>query len=135
ELYVTMDQVSWVQGDTAYSMASNGTTAGSQTTQVEGVAMRDAAAAAFQAIQTLAAGYFGVPAGQLSVSNGTFSYKSKRASFGQVIGNQVVTANPASPQPLKDPGDYSIVGEPVPRLDLPAKFFGDFTFSADVRRP
>ena len=35
----------------------------------------------------------------------------------------------------KDPKDYKIVGTPVPRFDLPQKFTGEFTYSADVRVP
>ena len=37
--------------------------------------------------------------------------------------------------PLKDPKDYTIVGKPVPRLDIPAKIFGTFDFVQDVKVP
>ena len=41
--------------------------------------------------------------------------------------------NPAAP--LKDPKDYTIVGKPIPRVDIPAKVFGTFKFVHDVRVP
>ena len=41
--------------------------------------------------------------------------------------------NPAAP--LKDPRDYKIVGKPVPRLDIPAKIFGTFTYVHDFKLP
>src|SRR6185436_20592301 len=36
---------------------------------------------------------------------------------------------------LKDPKEYTIVGKPVPRLDIPAKIFGTFDFVQDVKVP
>ena len=35
----------------------------------------------------------------------------------------------------KDPKDYKIVGTSVPRIDLPAKFTGEYTYIHDVRIP
>jgi len=37
--------------------------------------------------------------------------------------------------PAKDPKDYKIVGTSVPRVDLPPKFTGEFTYTPDVRVP
>jgi len=37
--------------------------------------------------------------------------------------------------PSKNPKDYKIVGTSVPRVDLPPKFTGEFTYSQDVRVP
>ena len=35
----------------------------------------------------------------------------------------------------KDHKDYKIVGTPVPRVDLPPKFTGEFVYTPDVRVP
>jgi nicotinate dehydrogenase subunit B len=140
ELYADIRQLSWVQGDTNFDPAadpnSQGYTAGSTTVQVEGLTLRLAAAAAFQALQTLAISYFGAasPAG-LTAADGFFFYGEKKASYGQVIGGQTVTAVPGSSTTPKSYTDYTVVGRSVERVDLPTKFMAEFTYSADVRLP
>ena len=137
ELHAAMGQLVYVQGDTAFNPPSDpnsgGYTAGSQTVQSEGVTLRAAAAAAFQQVLALGATYFGVAASQIQASGGMLSSGSRSASYGQVIGNAVVTATPASNQPTVSYTDYTIVGQSIPRVDLPAKFFAEFTYSADVQ--
>ncbi len=56
-------------------------------------------------------------------------------SYAELVGDRKLTlkVNPAAP--LKDPKDYTIVGKPVPRLDIPAKIFGTFDFVQDVKVP
>jgi nicotinate dehydrogenase subunit B len=140
ELYADIRQLRWVQGDTSFDPAadpnSQGYTAGSTTVQVEGPTLRLAAAAAFQALQALALSYFGtVSPAQLTAANGVFFYGQKKASYGQVIGSQTVTAAPGSSTTTKSYTEYTVVGQPVPRVDLPEKFLAEFTYSADVRLP
>ena len=59
----------------------------------------------------------------------------KGLSYAELVGDRKLTikVNPAAP--LKDPKDYTIVGKPVPRLDIPAKVFGTFDFVQDVKVP
>lgn len=140
ELYADIRQLSWVQGDTNFDPAadpnSQGYTAGSQTVQVEGPTLRLAAAAAFQALQALAVSYFGTASpAWLKAADGVFFYGRKKASYGQVIGSQTVTAAPGSSTTAKNYANYTVVGKPVQRVDLPAKMLAEFTYSADVRLP
>ena len=60
---------------------------------------------------------------------------SRSLSYAELVGGRQLTMklNPAAP--LKDPKDYTIVGKPVPRLDIPAKVFGTFDFVQDVKLP
>lgn len=140
ELYADIGQLTWVQGDTSFDPAvdpsSEGYTAGSQTVQVEGPTLRLAATAAFEALATLAVSYFaaGSPA-RLKAADGFFFYGKKKASYGQVIGSQTVTAAPGSSTTPKSYTEYTVVGKPVQRVDLPAKFMAEFVYSADVRLP
>ena len=56
-----------------------------------------------------------------------------RTPSSSAIASSRSRSNPAAP--LKDPKDYTIVGKPVPRLDIPAKVFGTFDFVQDVKVP
>ena len=72
--------------------------------------------------------------------------KSKTISYWELIGNKrfhlTMTATGTEENlqlaldvPQKNRKDYKIVGTSVPRIDLPAKFSGEFVYTQDVRRP
>ncbi|HZO62245.1 MAG TPA: molybdopterin cofactor-binding domain-containing protein, partial [Gaiellaceae bacterium] len=42
---------------------------------------------------------------------------------------------PGTPAPLKDPSTYKVVGTRVPRIDIPAKVAGTYTYIQNVRVP
>ena len=46
-----------------------------------------------------------------------------------------LTLNVDNAAPLKSPADYTLVGKSVPRVDLPAKMFGTYTYVQDFRLP
>ena len=60
---------------------------------------------------------------------------SKSVSYAELVGERklALKVNPAAR--LKDPKDYTIVGKPIARLDIPAKTFGTFEFVQDVKVP
>src|SRR5262249_48312803 len=56
------------------------------------------------------------------------------ATAYQLLGQQgTFNTNPSAP--IKDPSAYTIVGQPVPRLDLTAKCTGTFDFVSDITLP
>ena len=56
-------------------------------------------------------------------------------SYAQLIaGQQIQLASNANVQ-VKNPSAYSIVGQPVPRIELPEKFTAEFTYVADLALP
>ena len=59
---------------------------------------------------------------------------NRRASYGELASKAALLAPPASVK-LKDPKDFKLIGQPVHRLDTPAKCNGTATFSIDVARP
>jgi CO/xanthine dehydrogenase Mo-binding subunit len=137
ELYVPFDSISMVQGDTVRA-PDEGYTAGSKTIQVGGVNVRNAAAEARQALLEMASARLGVPQTSLTVDNGTVSVAgdaSKQVSYGDLIGGQTLKRAVSDHPVLKDPSLYTVVGQSVPRVDLPNKMYGQASYVQDLRVP
>jgi nicotinate dehydrogenase subunit B len=138
ELYVPFDRVAMVQGDTARA-PDEGYTAGSKTVQIGGVNVRKAAASARQVLLEMAGARLGVPQTNLSFSGDgaivVSSDASQRVSYADLIGSQVFNRALSDQAPFKDPSLYIIVGQSIPRLDLPGKVFGQPAYVQDLRVP
>jgi CO/xanthine dehydrogenase Mo-binding subunit len=148
ELDVPFGQITMETGDTAKTV-DQGTTAASRTLQRAGPQLRQASAAARHELLKLASARLGVPEANLNVNAGVVTVvddPSRKISYGELIGGQrfnvKVTATgrgwdlKVAPEVRpKDPRDYKIVGTSVPRVDLPAKFTGQYTYSQDVAIP
>jgi nicotinate dehydrogenase subunit B len=139
ELDVDVSAITYVQGDTSQT-PDQGTTAGSKSIQVQGPLVRAAAATAFQALSSLASTDLGVPESQLAAQDGSIGigpgmkHPTKYANL--FAGQQIVlSVNSTAPPPLKDSATYTVVGQPVARLDLPDKFTGRFQFVSDIVLP
>ncbi|HEX4519757.1 MAG TPA: molybdopterin cofactor-binding domain-containing protein [Gaiellaceae bacterium] len=139
ELDVPLSSVKFVQSDT-WVTPDQGATAGSQSTGTETgpAGLRQAAAEARLALLTLASSRLGAPVSNLTVSNGTVSVAgnpSQSVSYATLVGgalfNLPITGK-ATPKPYTA---YKIVGTSVPRVDIPAKVFGTFTYTQDIRVP
>ncbi len=137
ELNVTLAQVAYVQGDTDQTPGSTGYTAGSKSVQNDGPPMRRAAASAMQALFALASAQYGVPVAQLSARRGTIGVSPAQGgkTYGDLLNGQTlaIAGNPAVP--LKSPADYTVVGQSVPRVDLPEKVKATFRYASDLKRP
>ena len=136
ELSVPFDRVTTIQGDTA-TTPNQGPTYASLSVQDGGMQIRRAAATAREALLDEAAHKLGVAKAELSVRDGMVSLGngSKSVAYAELVGGRVIALKMNPSAPLKDPKDYTIVGKPVARLDIPAKVFGLFTFVQDVKRP
>jgi len=136
ELDVPFTRINVVQGDTA-STPAQGSTWGSLSIQVGGIQIRQAAAAAKAALLDQAATRLGVNKEDLKVADGIVAGGSKRVTFGQLVGGKrfSITLDPKKPVPTKDPKDFKVVGTSVPRVDIPGKATGTFTYMHDFRVP
>jgi CO/xanthine dehydrogenase Mo-binding subunit len=134
EIDVPMSRIEMIQGDTLLT-PNQGPTWGSVTIQVGGMQLRQAAAAARQALMAEAAKKLGTD--QLAVAEGVISGGGKKVTYAQLIGgkNFSIKLDPKNPVTTKDPKDYKIVGKPIARLDIPQKVTGKFTFMQDFRVP
>ena len=136
ELDLPFDRVSVVQGDTLLT-PDQGPTFGSLSIQNGGMQIRQACATARQALVAEAAQRLGVPAAALATEGGAVVARAsgKRVGYGELIGGKSFQLKVAKDAQPKDPANYSIVGKPIPRLDIPDKVTGAFTYMQDFRRP
>ena len=134
ELDVPFERTKLIQGDTLLT-PDQGKTWASLTIQIGGMQLRQAAAAARQALVTEAAKRLGTD--QLTVTDGVISGNGKKVSYGELIGGKsfAITLDPKQPVKEKAPKDYKIVGNSHPRVDIPAKVTGRFTYMQDFKVP
>lgn len=111
-------------------------TGGSTAVRMTGVrGMRVAGAAARQMLIKAAAARWGVPEEQVIAKDSTLSHASgKSATYGEMAADAAAFDPPVDP-PLKAKKDYSIVGKPVARFDIPPKVDGRAKYGLDVRVP
>jgi nicotinate dehydrogenase subunit B len=136
ELDVPMNRIELIQGDTLLT-PDQGKTWASISIQIGGMQLRQAAAAARAALVEDAAKTLGVPVTQLTVVDGVISGGGKKVAYAELIGGKSfsIKLDPKQPVKEKDPKDYKLVGKPVPRLDIPDKLTGKFTYMQDFRVP
>ncbi|MGH7057189.1 MAG: molybdopterin cofactor-binding domain-containing protein [Acetobacteraceae bacterium] len=136
ELDLPFERVSVIQGDTALT-PDQGPTWGSLSIQQGGTQIRQAAATAREALLGEASKRLGAPASDLSIKDGVIAEHSggQRVSYAELIGGEHFSLLVSKSAPLKNPASYSIVGKPVPRVDIPGKVTGTFTYMQDFRVP
>jgi nicotinate dehydrogenase subunit B len=132
ELDVPLDRVTLIQGDTALT-PDLGPTWASFSIQIAGMQIRQAAATARKALADIAAERLGEPTTELRIEDGTIKSGGKSASYAELIGGGTFSLKIDNKAPAKDPATYTIVGKSVPRLDIPAKATGRFTYMQDFR--
>jgi CO/xanthine dehydrogenase Mo-binding subunit len=133
ELGCAVDAIAMIEGDTALT-PDQGATAGSTGVMRGGVQIRQAAATAREALLGLAAERLGRPRADLEAVDNAVRPKSGGAGvrFGELVGGRRLDVKIDPKAPLKDPRDYSVVGKPLPRPDVPAKATGRHRFVHDI---
>ncbi|HET7803972.1 MAG TPA: molybdopterin cofactor-binding domain-containing protein [Pseudolabrys sp.] len=135
ELDVPLSRIELITGDTMLT-PDQGTTWASVTIQVGGMQLRQAAAVARQALLAEAAKKLGTD--NLTVADGVIMAGGrKKVSYGELIGGKSfsIKLDPKQPVKEKSPKDYKIVGKSTPRVDIPDKVTGRFTYMQDFRVP
>ena len=135
ELDVPFDRIAWVQGDSDRTV-DQGSTVGSQTVKRGGAQLRQAAAEARAVLLELASPKLGAPIDSLVVANGVVSVRGandRRVTYGDLIGGKRFERVVSGKAKAKAPSEYSIVGKPMPRVELPAKMTGRHVYVHDVR--
>jgi nicotinate dehydrogenase subunit B len=135
ELDVSFARVVVVLGDTAV-VPNQGATIASETIQITAVPLRNAAAQARQFLLARAAERLELQPAELTIEDGLVRGSDNRsASYGELIANEIIQLELADDVPVKPVSSHSIVGQSVPRVDLPAKATGELVYVHDVRVP
>ncbi|NID11305.1 xanthine dehydrogenase family protein molybdopterin-binding subunit [Fibrivirga algicola] len=135
ELGVGLSQVTILQtgGEEAYGGQISG---GSSSVRGRYMALRKVGASAREMLVTAASQQWNVPAGECIVANAQVHHKASGRSIG--YGNLIEVASklpvPTNPT-LKDPKDFTILGKPAQRPEVPAKSSGKAQFGIDVKVP
>jgi nicotinate dehydrogenase subunit B len=149
ELNMTMDQMVYAHPETWLNATGGGS--GSGGIRSRSTNIRSAAALAKQTLLGMASTKLGVAVGSLSVTAGVVSGGGKTVSYGDLIGGkmfnvQLTAKNTggASTAPYgtapgqgiaKPVAQYSVVGKSFPRIDIPAKVAGTYTYIQNVHIP
>ncbi len=135
ELDVSFARVVVVLGDTAL-VPNQGATIASETIQITAVPLRKAAAQARQFLIARAAEWLDLAVTDLRIEDGLIRGLDNRSvSYGELIGGDTIRLDLADDTQVKATSAYSIVGQSVPRIDLPAKATGELVYVHDVRVP
>lgn len=134
ELDVSFARVVVVLGDTS-RVPNQGATIASETIQISAVPLRKAAAQARHYLVSRAAEKLDLPEGELTVEDGLVRGHNRSISYGELIGGDHIRLDLADDVPVKSVENYRIVGQSVPRIDLPAKATGELVYVHDVRVP
>src|SRR2546423_9900296 len=135
ELDVSFARVVVVLGDTSL-VPNQGATIASETIQITAVPLRKAAAQARQFLVARAAARLELPVEDLIVEDGLVRGKDNLSvSYGELIAGETIQLELADDVTVKSADAYTIVGQSVPRVDLPAKATGELVYVHDMRVP
>ena len=139
ELSVPFDRVKLIYCDTAYT-PDQGVTSGSQShpANFNHNNLAQACATAREALFRLAAERLGAPVSDLSASNGVISVKARPSSsitYGELVGGRKFNLAVDPKAKRKPASEWTVLGKPAKRPDIPAVMTGQFEFVHNVRLP
>ena len=135
ELDVPFEAIKVVTADTGRT-ANEGYTAGSHSMQDSGTAILNAAAQVRALLIAEAARRLDLPAENLRTESGlVVAPDGRRFGYGDLVAGDMLHVQAEVKSNLKDPATYKVMGQPVPRVDIPAKVTGAAAYVQDMRLP
>ncbi len=135
ELEVEPAAIKLITADTALT-PNEGYTAGSQTIQNSGTAIRYASAQVRQILIAKASEKLGVPVASLEAEGGkVVGPNGASAGYGELVSADFLHVNASPDTKIKAPGTYHAIGKPFARVDIPAKVTGGEAYVQDMRPP
>ena len=133
ELDVTPEDIELVTADTGRT-PDEGFTAGSQSMQNSGTAIRHASAQVRDILLGEAARRFAVDQAELK-SEGRIIWADdgRTATFAELVSSVVLHVEAKSQSKLKQTELFTVMGKPAPRIDIPAKVTGGQAYVHDIR--
>jgi CO/xanthine dehydrogenase Mo-binding subunit len=120
----------------ASTLFGDQTTGGSASIRTTWDPMRKAGAAAREMLISAAALTWNVSRSSCAAEKSRIRHAAtnRSLSYGE-LANRAATLPVPTDLPLKQSKDYKIVGQPLPRIDSPAKVTGEAVFGIDYRMP
>ncbi len=133
ELRVPMGRIRLITADTAQT-ANEGYTSGSHSMKDSGTAIRHAAAQVRTMLVAAAANRLGIPAAQLVARDGAvWAPGGTSVAYAGLLDAAALHANAAGQSTLTD--SPVIMGQSLPRVDIPGKVTGAAMYVQDMRLP
>src|SRR6195256_274153 len=129
----------WAPADPKYGNPNFGgqqLTAGSNSVRGMWKVLRQSGATARVLLMTAAAQTWGVAENTGSTEKGEVVHRAsgRRLKYGALVDKAAALPAPNAVA-LKDPKDFKVLGQSLPRLDIPPKVNGTAEFGIDVKRP
>src|SRR6266536_4342763 len=135
ELDLPLSRVKMISGDTGQT-PNEGQTAGSQSVENSGTALRMAGAEVRAILIGLAAERLGVAADQLTVAKGVIAAPDgRKVSYGELSAGVDLNREATAKTVPRPPASHKLVGKSIARFDIPAKVTGGAAFVQDMRMP
>src|SRR5262245_55209038 len=139
ELSVPFERVKLLQCDTALT-PDQGTTSGAQShpTNFNQGSLALAGATAREALLQRASTQLRAPVDQLTIKDGVISVKSNpnsKVSYGELIGGKKFALALNASAKRKPQSEWTVLGKPIPRIEIPAIATAQFEYVHNVRVP
>jgi CO/xanthine dehydrogenase Mo-binding subunit len=135
QLDVPFEALKLVTADTGRT-ANEGYTSGSQSMQNSGTAILNAAAQVRALLVAEAARRFDLGEENLRTENGAVvAPDGRRFGYGDLVGAEMLHVQAQPKSKLKDPATFKVLGQSIPRVDIPAKVTGGAAYVQDMRLP
>ncbi len=133
-LAVDFDRIKVMPVDTQYS-PDQAYTFSSISVQQSGPAIKKAAAAASHWLKKKAAAELSINVDELRVQDGQFfsDVKDTGLTYWQLVADQQTELPPAKEMPEPAAPTQKVVGQSIPRIDIPGKVFGKSSYLQDLR--
>jgi CO/xanthine dehydrogenase Mo-binding subunit len=135
ELDLPLARIKMISGDTGQT-PNEGQTAGSQSVENSGTALRMAGAEVRGMLLDLAAKRLGLAADQLTATDGVVaSSDGRKVGYGELVASLDLNREATAKAAPKPPASHKIVGKSIPRVDIPGKVTGGLAYVQDLRLP
>jgi nicotinate dehydrogenase subunit B len=135
ELDLPLARIKMISGDTGQT-PNEGQTAGSQSVENSGTALRMAGAEVRAILIELAAKRLGAAADQLAITDGVIAAPDgRKVGYGELAASVDLNREATAKATPKPPTSHKIVGKSIQRFDIPAKVTGGTAFVQDMRLP
>src|SRR5579864_5345090 len=139
ELCVPFHRVNLIAADTSIT-PDQGVTSGSQSSPANfnHTNLAGACATAREALLQLGSNHLSIPASDLVAVDGTIRSKadaSKKVTYGELVTGKKFALKVDPNAKRKPASEWTVLGKPMPRPDMPAMVTGQFEFAHNVRVP